>query len=166
MSSFGTSFSQPESFLVYANFSQGIKISYPATWRVQEKTDPAGFFVAFVSPAEDPADPFFENLGVVIVNLPQQVTLDAYVEFSLAQLQQFPLQLLESTRSTLGDMPAQRVLCAGPLPLPMGPFQGKYLGYWAVRGTKSVVATFTAQANKYEKFLPTIEQMVGSLEIR
>ena len=157
--------SKPETSLVYANFSQRINLSYPASWKVLERSDESGFLVMFVSAAEGMDDPFLENLNLIIENLPKIVSLDAYVEFSLAQMRQFPVQVLESTRSTLGGLMAQRVLFSGPLPLPMGPFQGKYLGYWAVRGAKSYCTTYTAQANKYEKFLPTIEQMLSSLEI-
>lgn len=165
MSSPSIGVGKPEPFLVYANFSQRIKMSYPATWKVQVRSDDAGFLVMFMSAPEGPDDPFLENLNLIIANLAQMVSLDAYVEFSLQQMRQYPVQLLESTRSTLGGLMAQRVLFSGPLPLPMGPFPGKYLGYWAVRGAKSYCATYTAQANKYEKFLPSIEAMLGSLEI-
>jgi serine/threonine-protein kinase len=165
MSSPITGAAKHDPFLVYANFSKRIKLNYPADWKTQEREDTTAFLVVFVSAAEGPSDPFLENLSVIIEDLPQIVTLDAYVEFNLAQMRQFPIQLLESARSTLGGIMAQRVLFSGPLPLPMGPFQGKYLSYSALRGKRSYTATFTAQANKYEKFLPTVERMISSIEI-
>lgn len=152
-------------FLVYANFPQKIKLSYPSGWTVVEDSNPTEFIAGFASPREGPDDPFSENLNLLIQQQARMVSLDEYVQANLAELQQFGRTVAESTRFRLAGLPAQRVVYNGAIPGLDRVLPGKYLQYWTVNGSKTYVATYTAQAHKYEKFLPVMEQLIASLEI-
>jgi hypothetical protein len=72
---------------------------------------------------------------------------------------------LEKGPSTLAGRPAYRHVYTGPLPTPV-PRSGKVMQYMVVTNSKAYVVTYTAELQKYDKFLPAMQQMVDSLEIK
>jgi eukaryotic-like serine/threonine-protein kinase len=159
----GKSAQQP--FLIYLNFDRGIKIAYPAGWTKQEQGVPAMFFVGFASPQEDPSDVFSENLNIVIEPLPPGMTLAQYVQGCLQGMSQSPFQYLEKGPATVSGRPAYRHVYTGPLPAPV-PLSGKVMQYFIVANSKGYVITYTAELQKFDRFLPVIQQMADSLEIK
>jgi eukaryotic-like serine/threonine-protein kinase len=154
-----------QTFLSYLNFNPGIRINYPAGWRKQEQSSGVGFVVAFISPREDLSDQFCENLNIFVESLPPQVTLEDYVQGCLQGMGQSPFQYLENVRTTLAGHPAYRLVYTGPLQLPV-PLSGKYLQYLLVANSRGYVVTYTAELQQFDKFLPIIQQMSDSLEIK
>jgi serine/threonine-protein kinase len=159
----GTAPSAPGSqpFLNYLNFERGVQVKYPANWQKVEQGDQAGFYVAFVSPQESPADQFRENLNILVEPLPGPVTLESYVQWALAQMQSSPMKLVESGPYMLGAMPAYRIVYIGPLNL----LAGKWLVIWTVKNNQVYSITYTAEAARYDAFLATIQEMIDSVHI-
>jgi len=149
-------------YLIYLNLDRGIKIAYPAGWTKQEQSMQNVFFVAFASPREDPSDVFLENLNVVVEALLPGTTLEQYIQNSM----QGPNQtFLEKGPATLAGRPAYRHVYTGPLPTPV-PRSGKVMQWVVVANSKGYVVTYTAELQKYDKFLPVIQHMADSLEIK
>lgn len=119
--------------------------------------------VIFLSPPEDAFDQFLENLNIVIEPLPPQMTLQEYVKICVQQMSQTPLQLQENGPATIAQREAYRCVYTGPLP---NQTAGEWMQYLIVANSKGYVVTYTAQLEKFDKFLPLIEQMVSSLEIQ
>jgi len=155
-----------QSFLPYLNFNQGIRINYPTGWTYREQSAPAGFAVGFISPREDLADQFCENLNIFIEPLPPGVTVDQYAQGCIQGMSQLPVQFLENARATVAGRPAYRMVYTGPLQFPGITLSAKYLQYLTVANSKGHVVTYTAEMKKFDKFLPRIQQMCDSLEIR
>lgn len=155
-----------QSFLPYLNFNQGIRINYPAGWTSQEQTAPAGFAVGFVSPPEDLNDQFMENLNIFIESLPSGMTADQYAQGCMQGLGQSPVQFLENGPATLAGRPAYRWIFTGALQFPGITLSGKSMQYVTAANSKGYVVTYTAEMKKFDKFLPVIQQMIDSLEIK
>jgi eukaryotic-like serine/threonine-protein kinase len=149
-------------YLIYLNLDRGIKIAYPAGWTKQEQSIQNVFFVAFASPREDPSDVFLENLNVVVEALLPGTTLEQYIQNAM----QGPNQtFLEKGPATLAGRPAYCHVYTGPLPTPV-PRSGKVMQWVVVANSKGYVVTYTAELQKYDKFLPVIQHMADSLEIK
>lgn len=159
----GASSQQP--FLSYLNFNQGIRISYPPDWRKLDQSSPAGFIAVFGSPQEDISDRFSENLNIFIESIPPGLTLEQYAQGCMQGMSQQPIQFLENAQTTLAGRPAYRFVFIGPLQAPV-PMSGKFLQHLIVANSKGYVVTYTAELQKYDKFLPVIQQMLNSLEIK
>ena len=155
-------------FLPYLNLQQGIHIDYPANWVKQEQNAPAGFILLFCSPRADYRDEFSENLNLVIEPLAPGISLDQYFRGTMAGFAQTPLRFIEEgAPATLGGYPAYRVMMTGPLQTAMGaPLSGKYLQLITVYNSRGYVLTYTAEMQKYDAYLPLVEHMIGSFEIR
>ncbi len=154
----------PDSFLVYMNLGQGIRMKYPNGWEKREDAGAAGFMVIFLSQQEDPFDQFRENVNLFIERLPQPMTVEQVAAANReTMLQQMPINFVEeATKDILGGLPAYRVSYTGPL----GQLAGKWLQYYAVKGDKAYTLTYTAEAGKYQKFSGVVQQIIASLEIK
>ena len=152
-------------FLSYLNFSQGIRVAYPAGWMKQDQTSPQGFIVFFASPQEDLSDRFSENVNIFVESIPPGMTLEQYAQGCLQGMAQQPIQFLEQVPTTIAGRKAYRFVFTGPLQAPV-PMSGKYCQHLLVANSKGYVVTYTAELHKYDKFLPVIEHMLNSLEIK
>ena len=161
---FVKAFQQP-AFVPYVNFNQRIRLSYPTDWMTRDQSSPAGFLVFFASPREDMSDHFSENLTIFIESVPPELTVDQYAHACFQNMAQQPVQFVENGKATIAGRLAYRWVFIGPLQGPV-PMSAKYLQYIVVANSKGYVVTYTAELEKYEKFLPIIEQMLNSLEIK
>ncbi|MDR3748098.1 MAG: hypothetical protein P4M04_08110 [Acidobacteriota bacterium] len=155
---------QSENFLVYMNLEHGIWMKYPSSWDKQEDLGANAFGVYFASPQEDPFDQFRENLNVIVEPLPQPMTLEQVVAANRQNLLEgLQVTFVENAMpDKIGGLPAYRTVYTGAM---MGRSL-KWLQYYAVKGDRAYYVTYTAEPNKFDKFLGTIQQMVASLEIQ
>jgi hypothetical protein len=154
-------------FISYMNFEQGIRMSYPADWINGEQPSPAGFVVFFASPQEGPGDLFRENVNLLIERTPVPMNTDQYTQACLQGMAQSPVRFLEQGPVTLDGRPAYRMVYTGPIQgANMTTLSGKYLQFLLAANSKGYVLTYTAEMQKYDKFLPLVEQIVHSLQIK
>lgn len=149
----------------YANFVHGLRLQYPAGWTVQEKEEGSNYVVAFVSPMESVSDPFRENLNVWIQQLPPDVSLDQYMQMTLQQFQQACMQPPQMTKTQIAGWPAYELVFTTPPP-PGVSYAGRCLQYALVQNGKSYVISYTALLSTFDRYLPAIQAMVGSLQIK
>lgn len=60
-----------------------IKIDYPIGWTKVEEGLPKPAVVCFTSPKEDVYDRFLENVGIGILQISKQITLDQYIQSNI-----------------------------------------------------------------------------------
>jgi eukaryotic-like serine/threonine-protein kinase len=156
-------------FLSYLNLNLGLCVTYPAHWLKQEGPIATGFAVVFNSPAEGPSDRFSENVNVFAEPLPPSVTLDQYYQGCAQGANQQAVKFLERGPATISGRPAYRHVYTGAapafLPVPAA-LSLQCLQYFIVSNSKGYVVTYTAESQKYNKFLPTVEQMLSTLQVK
>ena len=153
----------PGAFLIYRNANLGLVLSYPSAWQQNEEATPVAFLAAFMAPAEGPQSPFRENVLFTIQPLLLPINLDAFVQFGMRGAQgQF--QVLSSTPTTLSGIPACQLIYSGSLN-PQFMMPGKVLTIFAVRATRGYMLSYTARADRFEYYLPAVQQMIASVNI-
>ena len=96
-------------FTLYKNPQNKIKIKYPKTWKVIENKD--GAAAIFISPKETALDAYQENLSIVIQNLPQSLMpLRQYSKEAVNQITQTlkNIQVVRNEETSLSGSPAYR----------------------------------------------------------
>jgi hypothetical protein len=166
-----TSGSLTSDILTYQNSSYGIRIQYPANWTVDEEdiipNDPFINIVAFSSPLESAFDNYSETLGISMEGLnDENMTLEEYAASVVTQynkaLTDFNL-IGSTTNITLGgNNPAYGLIYANRkddtyyITLEIGTIIGDRVYY----------IKYSAEEKQYSNYLPTIQTMINSLEIK
>jgi hypothetical protein len=153
-----------QSFLAYLNLEHGLRMDYPASWMVNEQSLPFSFSVVFGSPQEDVSDQFQENLNITLQPLFPGVTQESFVQSWQAYTQQAHLDVVEMEETTLANQKAARAVFNTPLQAPV-PLAGKVMIFLFVLGAIGFTVTYTGQQGHFETFLPTVEQMLQTLQV-
>ena len=149
-------------FLTYDSSAYGIRIEYPSDWTKNEQV--MGTVATFLSPQESASDIFKENVNVIVQDLSTQpMTLEEYTELSVGQVEQFitDANILDSSVTTLDGTSAHKVVYTGK----QGQYSLKWMQVWTIKDNTAYVLSYTAEANKYNDFLDTAQEMVDSFEI-
>ncbi len=149
-------------FLVYRNVGLGVVMKYPAAWQKEEKATPVAFALALSSPAEGPPGQFRENVALTIQPLLVRTKLESVVEFGM-RITQDRFQVVSSSPATLANIPAQLLTYTGSLG-PQFP-QLKISTLFAVRDLWGYTFSYTARVQKFDYYVPFVQQMVESLDI-
>lgn len=150
------------SYTDYENKDYEVKISYPQTWQVQTRDDflISGFI--FISPLENEQDSFQENVSIFVENLVSDTSLNEYTAESIAEIKQFSYPSITNTKSTpLGNYEGRSVI-----------YEGKDRGIvvkrmqiWTVFKSRAYTLTYTAQPERYDRFLPIVKRMTESFNL-
>ena len=151
---------QAAGFQSYENRQAGLRLGYPAGWIKSESTP--GVLVAFGAPKEKANLKLVENVTVVVQDLtPDVATLEKYTAMYDAQRKKDPsVVLVESKKTVLGGLPAQRIVCTAK----QGGMDVKFMQVWTVRGKKAYLCTYGAAKENYATFLKEAEGILRSLE--
>ena len=153
-------------FLTYENPLVGIKMQYPSNWTVSSSAlRDYSDVVAFYSPLQNLSDALPAQLVLSMVRYSQNISLDEYTNLSLSALnrsQQFIVN--ESNPFTLANNPAHRIIFSAISPTDQVNFN--VMQIWTSIGNKLFILSYNAEAPKFSKNLPIIEQMLQSVEIK
>ena len=159
-------------FLTYNNPTYKIKMQYPADWTVSTNTlQTYSGVVAFYSPLQSLTDILPAELSLSITTYSQGVSLDEYTKTTLAALDQQGIKVSDSNAFTLAGKPGHRILFSPPQPQPQNNNQGdpqvsiSIMQAWTTIGNKVYLISYSAEESKFQKYLPTVEQMLSSLQI-
>ena len=159
-------------FLTYNNPTYKIKMQYPADWTVSTNTlQTYSGVVAFYSPLQSLTDILPAELSLSITTYSQGVSLDEYTKTTLAALDQQGIKVSDSNAFTLAGKPGHRILFSPPQPQPQNNNQGdpqvsiSIMQAWTTIGSKVYLISYSAEESKFQKYLPTVEQMLSSLQI-
>jgi hypothetical protein len=153
-------------FLTYENPIFGIRIQYPFDWEKLEfiRRDSSGIAVIFRSPPENASDTKLENLLIQVGNLPfQNISLEALINASVDNLRNslVDFELVESTATTISYNPAHKIVYTDTV----GQDELKTMQVLSIKEDKVYLITYTAEASRYDRYLPTIQKMIDSFRI-
>jgi hypothetical protein len=165
---------QSADFLTYENATYGVTIQYPSNWIVDTTDfpgDPLTQIVGFFSPLESRVDTYEERLWIA------QEQQSFSEDFDLAQyaeqivrnynstLIDFSLDEIDTETARLGnnDSPAYTIVYTERLQ-PEN-IDLKTLEIGTVIEDKVYVVMYHAETERYEQYLPIIEEMINSLEL-
>ena len=153
-------------FLTYENLLLGIKMQYPSNWTVSSSAlRDYDDVVAFYSPLQNLSDTYPAQLVLSMVRYSQNISLDEYTNLSLSALNQSQQLIVnESNPFTLANNPAHKIIFSAISPTDQVNFN--VMQIWTSIGDKLYILSYDAEASKFSKNLPTIEQMLQSVEIK
>ncbi|BAT55640.1 Serine/Threonine protein kinase [Nostoc sp. NIES-3756] len=150
---------------IYKNTVYGITIKYPQQWQKTVTPDRiTGNLVKFISPKENDADIYTENLNLIIQDLPEtRRELTQLNTFYINEIKQFHqnFQIIQEAESQLANQPAHQVVYT----FTEDRINLQRLQIWTIKNNKAYILTYTADAAKYSKYLPVVQTMISSLVI-
>ena len=151
---------------IYENPDFGLKIQYPSDWEVKENPNEY-VVVGFTSPLESQSD-VWKDYFVVSVEGISGISLDEYVESSLNSLESVNLQYgletkdIKSEPTVISENAARKITYTlegeGSPKLSEDRFITK-------KGDFAYSITFTVEFEKYDQYLPVIQDVIDSIEI-
>jgi hypothetical protein len=153
-------------FLTYENPFHGIKMQYPSKWTMSVSAlQSYNDVVAFYSPLQNLSDTLPARLALSVFRYSQNISLDEYTNLTVSALNQSQnLILNESNPFTLAKNPAHQIIFSAISP--SAPFNFNVMQVWTTIGDKLYVLSYEAIAPKFSENLPTIQQMLHSVEIK
>ncbi|MBV9668641.1 MAG: hypothetical protein JO327_10995, partial [Nitrososphaeraceae archaeon] len=93
-------------FLVYTNPNHGIRIEYPASWKLDEHPYADKFIAQLTSTLKNSSDVSPATITISVENLKKNISLDNYTNANLAKAKQSlaRFQLIESNATTLAGI--------------------------------------------------------------
>jgi eukaryotic-like serine/threonine-protein kinase len=149
-----------EKFATYEN--EQIKIDYPIGWLQEYDSNSSSTSVRFISPKENNLDQFQEQVTITIKESPQPLSLTEYTQQAVRQIESFSNFVLSHPRKIeFAKSEGKSII-----------YQGKDKNtkvkrqeVWTVNYQTIYSIIYTAESDKFEKFLPQAETMIESLEI-
>jgi len=150
--------------LIYKNPTYRIRIQYPSDWE-QLEFNQRNIVVIFRSPPENSSDTKLENLLIQVGHLPSQnIPLNEIASANINALNQslIDFELIELNTTTLsGNNPAHKVVYTNR----EGEDERKTMQVLSIKEDKVYLITYTAEASRYDRYLPTIQKMIDSFRI-
>ena len=152
-----------EQFLTYEDITTGISIQFPSSW---EKSVNLDNFITFRAPPETDTRIYPAALGLKIHELTSKsVVLQEVTKVQISELKKSNpnLEFSESTSITLAGKPAYKVVFTAT---DNNQVERKAMQLWTVIDNRAILITYKAQPDKYSTYLPTIEQMIDSFQVK
>lgn len=148
-------------YVSYNNDKYGFSLKYPIDWVLHEGY--MGTIFIALSPFEDGNDLFQENINVITEDLQgYEFTIEEYLEFTLSELQDMVdnLKVISRGKRHIAGQQGKVIVFSGE----QSGFEFQWMQLFFISGTNIYVITYTAQENKYDKHLPTIENIINSIK--
>ena len=152
-------------FLIYENPHLGIKMQYPSNWTMSASAlQSYNDVIAFYSPLQNLSDVLPAQLVLSVIRYSQNISLDEYTNRTISALNQSQNFIVnESNPFTLAKNPAHQIIFSAISP--SAPFNFNIMQVWTIIGDKLYILSYNAEASKFSRNLPIIQQMLQSLEI-
>lgn len=143
----------------YVSKAKGYSVQFPSDWTQKPSTPPLD--VVALSPKDGPTDAFYENVNIIVSDLPQAISSEEYYQLSYPQtktLQGFKED--SNGKSTVGGIEAHWLIAlhsTNNLPI-------KMMQYYFTKGTRAYVITCTASVDTFAKFKPQFEAIANSFK--
>jgi eukaryotic-like serine/threonine-protein kinase len=158
--------------ITYDNPTHKLKMQYPSDWTVSTNALPTySGIVAFYSPLQNLQDILPAELSLSITTYLQSVSIDEYTQTTLAALEQQGIQVSESSAFTLAGKPGHRIVFSPPEPRGQETQDApqvsiRIMQTWTTIDNKVYLLSYSAEDSKFQKYLPTVEQMLMSLQVQ
>jgi eukaryotic-like serine/threonine-protein kinase len=151
-------------FTSYENNDYGISIQYPKDWQVQNISNPiTGDVVEFLSPKENNSDKFQERV-VINVEKKASFTLNEYTNLAKEDIfkNNTNVKITEESEEILAGNKSYRVVYTGI----NENLRIKNMDIWSLNNFQAYYVSYNAEKDKYDKYLPVVNDMVKSLQIK
>ena len=154
-------------FLVYTNPDHGIRINYPANWKLDEHHYTDKFIAHLTSTLKNSSDVSPATFTVSVETLKKNISLDNYTNANLAKAKQsLPhFQLIESNATTLAGIPAHKIVYTFLSPDPAIQIPFKSMNIWTIKHGKAYNISYTQARSQFTKYLEVTEHMINSFTI-
>ncbi|MGB3205643.1 MAG: PsbP-related protein [Crinalium sp.] len=155
-----------QNLIIYQNFYNNIKISYPHNWQYQNIQNLfTGEVVKFLPPDATGLDPLPASVTVKNEDLSQNpLSLKEYTDSVISEIKQFlpNSQIIESMPTTLSNKPAHLIVYTNKN---SNNVDSKILEIWTVANNQAYIITYSATPTQYQQFLETAKQIFNSFQI-
>lgn len=140
------------------------QVELPDNWSLGEgfSDKRLDFVLIALSPEDQQADPFIENMNILVEDLGKEVALREYFMWNLVGLmQELPnFHMHEKSNATVNGVQMQVLVYSWDL---QSETTATYQ-FIFVKGTKGYVITFSAQPDKFEDYRPVFDRIAASFD--
>lgn len=156
-----------KTFIEYTNKDYQFSIKYPLDWSRQELDDPiTGEIVVFSSPLETDADLFLEKVNITVEYLSSEPTnLEQYTQTVFERINYEngdDVEIYQDRKTKIGQSPARMVVYSRQ----EGSLSLRQMETFTIKNNQVYIAIYTAEREKFSKFLKTANKMIDSWEIQ
>ncbi|MBD2691429.1 serine/threonine-protein kinase [Anabaena catenula] len=140
----------------YQNSEYNLTIKYPQCWQRDDSTDPiTGKILTFIQQKQ--------NAKLIISSSEYLGTLDNYQKIHVEDIEKYleAAEIIEQDATIVGNKPGKKIISTGK----NGNDKIKNMYVMTLRGNTAYMITYSATIDDYDRFLPTAEKMIQSLEI-
>ena len=148
-----------KSYKSYENLTYGIIVERPKNWSIQEEGDLINSGIIFISPEENSADNFREQVNLSIEELSIPLSLDEYTEQAVQEISTSNSIIEPPKNISIANREGRRVIYQDENKI-------KRLKAWTIKNQKAYIITYTSEADKFQKFAEQAETIISSLEIK
>jgi hypothetical protein len=154
-----------DSVLVYESPVHTIRIQYPDRWEILiQSTSNSSLSLRFNSPPENDTDIFRENVLFVIDTISNNTILSNYTSAALTSyLEEDPdlkVNELSLTNLTNNSIPAYKLVASRTQ-------DGlDFMQIFAIKESELYTIIYSSEKTRYSTYLPIIEEMINSFEVR
>ena len=148
-----------ENYLSYENSNYGIQLEYPKKWSVQEKLNTLQPEVKLVSPLENNPDNFQERVTVEIETLSKALSLERYTAQATAQIETANTIIEPAKETNFANKEGREIIYQEKNG------DKKRMQVWMLKNKNVYIATYTAEADKFNKFSKQADKIIESLAI-
>lgn len=157
-----TSFTIPKPDAWQTVNGDGYTILCPPGWTI-DSSGAVGTEYIFFAPSDSAADPFRENLNLIVQDLSgMNINLDKYTEISVDQVKTLisNSNLISSEKLQEDGLLFQKLIYTGD----QGIYHLKFEQYYFIHHEKSYVLTLTYAITTFDQFQKTGEQIMSSFQ--
>jgi eukaryotic-like serine/threonine-protein kinase len=147
-----------ERYVAYSDPNYGVELEIPQDWAIQKEDDFLKPGIIFLSSEENNRDKFQERVKIAVENLSIPLSLNEYTQQAIKEI--------ETSNSIIE--PPQDITIAnrlGKTVIYQGKDGMKRLEVWTLKNQKVYIATYTAEADKFDKFLKQANKIIESISI-
>jgi eukaryotic-like serine/threonine-protein kinase len=152
------SLSTKQQYVAYENSRYGVKLERPENWSLQEEDDFLKPGVILLAPQENNQDKFRETVKISVENLSTPLSLNEYTKQSIREIKKSNTIIEQPQDITFANREGIKVIYQGQDGM-------KKMEVWMIKNKKAYIATYTAEANKFNKYAKSAETIIQSLVI-
>lgn len=163
----GSASEQPApGFEFYRNSQYGFSMQFPVDW---SKTEPEGAVIKFIAPTAQSATSITPaNANIIVLDLPQAMTLDEFtqqeeqeLQRQIQQWQQLGEASFRIADTTLAGQPANESFVT----ISQEQINANFHQIWTLKGQRAYILTFTSDISRTADYAATFDQMAGSFKL-
>lgn len=155
-----------EKYLTYEDRMYGLKINHPASWPTafehkMIKENRVINIIAFLTPDNQPGN--IDNfVNIIAYQVPQGVSLPDHVANEIVDMQTFyrDFQMLDSSDTTLGGLPAHRLIYV----FSKDGKSYKKLQIHVLKGPQGYTLGYLQDVKNFDRYMRQVEKMIKSFE--